>query len=209
MAIYTKGPLGEFSGKMGSVIGSNWRSIKYMRSVPRPTNKPASTEQKSIRSSFALVSEFISPLRDFLNLRYSDSKGKKTGFDKAMSQVMTLVEGSYPDLSINYGKVEFSRGGLSPIRPLFLIDDNNNLKITWKPTTSLGTAESNDLVSIVLYDEKLKDYYVFENALERGAESFIINRAEIGSGDFHIWTMVTSFDLSRFSNSIYHGLFRL
>jgi len=33
MGTYVKGILGNFSGKVGTVIGSNWKTVNYMRSL--------------------------------------------------------------------------------------------------------------------------------------------------------------------------------
>lgn len=41
MATYSKGANGTFSGKVGSVIGSNWRSIDYMKGLSKKNSKPS------------------------------------------------------------------------------------------------------------------------------------------------------------------------
>ncbi|MGQ7856375.1 DUF6266 family protein [Pedobacter sp. WC2501] len=37
----SKGANGTFSGKVGSVIGSNWRSIDYMKGLSKKNSKPS------------------------------------------------------------------------------------------------------------------------------------------------------------------------
>ncbi len=39
MGSYSKGANGTFSGKVGSVVGTSWRSIDYLRSLPKKSKK--------------------------------------------------------------------------------------------------------------------------------------------------------------------------
>jgi len=51
MARYSKGATGEFSGKVGRVIGSNWRSTGYLMGLSKKSCKPRTELQpmKAIR----------------------------------------------------------------------------------------------------------------------------------------------------------------
>ena len=40
MGTISKGILGGFSGKVGTVIGGNWKGIDYMRSIPASVSNP-------------------------------------------------------------------------------------------------------------------------------------------------------------------------
>ncbi|WP_157258045.1 DUF6266 family protein [Pedobacter ginsenosidimutans] len=40
MATYSKGANGAFPGKVGSIIGSNWRSIDYLKGLPKKALNP-------------------------------------------------------------------------------------------------------------------------------------------------------------------------
>src|SRR5690606_18528904 len=72
MARFLKGIHGAYSGKVGNVIGSNWRNVDYVRSVAKPSNKPATEKQLAQRARFGLAVSFLSPIKDVLNLGYSD-----------------------------------------------------------------------------------------------------------------------------------------
>jgi len=41
MATYSKGTNGAFSGKVGRVIGSNWRSTDYLKGLSKKSSIPA------------------------------------------------------------------------------------------------------------------------------------------------------------------------
>lgn len=204
MAIYLKGALGAFSGKVGNLIGSKWRSIDYMRSRPRPTKRVASQKQLEARAKLEYANEFLSPLRDFIKLSYPVKAGSKhSAFDKLMSNVMGLIEGSYPNHSLRYEEIEFSKGPLSPVRGNFENKKDGILTLAWEPRTSVGTAEKNDIIYAILYHCESQDHYVSQGA-ERSDGIFEID--EIPTGTFHTWTMASNYDISKFSNSTYHRI---
>lgn len=60
MVRFLKGITGAYSGKVGSVIGSNWRNVDYVRSLSKRSNKPASEDQLAQRAHFALAVSFLS-----------------------------------------------------------------------------------------------------------------------------------------------------
>lgn len=62
MAIIKKGILGGFSNKVGNVVGSTWKGINTMRSLPAQYNDANSMAQQANRSTFKYFSGFGSEL---------------------------------------------------------------------------------------------------------------------------------------------------
>src|ERR1700741_3098626 len=60
MATFNKGILGGFSGKTGSVIGSNWKGRTVMRSLPGKRSKAPTQVQLDQQEKFKLVVGFLS-----------------------------------------------------------------------------------------------------------------------------------------------------
>src|SRR5690606_20643136 len=132
MGIYVKGLLGAFSGKVGSVVGSNWRSIDYLRSLPKPSSKPATAKQKAQRAKFALAIEFLSPMRDIINIGFNDkSQTKMTAFNNATNDLLFRIEGEYPDFTIPYPKVRFSTGSLRNVMAALSETVDGDPAISW------------------------------------------------------------------------------
>ncbi len=205
MAIYVKGALGSFSGKLGNVVGSNWRSIDYLRSLPKPSKKAATDKQIAHRSKFALVIEFLNPLRSFINMGYNDSQERKmTAFNRAVRHLLPKVEGEYPDFIIPYDEVRLSKGSLKTISPLVTKNLDGDLDITWDPTVNPLSSEADDLVYFIMYNEATKDYFLYQDAIREDGEDSI-NPEIMGQGELHIWSAVSSSDGSKRSNSSYFG----
>lgn|SRR5690606_1763703 len=204
MGLYVKGVLGSFSGKVGTVVGANWRSIDYLRSLPKPSSKPATEKQIAHRAKFALVINFLSPLRELINIGYNDGQlAKQTGFNKATGQMMRLVEGEYPNFNIPYDQVVLSNGGMQPVRAV-VGGGMDGMEISWNTASNLYGANPTDVVNLVLYSEETDDFFVFQDAT-RADGLYSITSEEMGGGRFHSWIFATSANDAGRSKSTYLG----
>lgn len=131
MARFLKGIVGAYSGKVGSVVGSSWRSVDYVKSLPKITGKKATVGQMEQRTKFALAVAFLSPIKDVLNLGYSDKlQGKATGYNKALQFLLNNgITGTYPSLEIDYSKVVISKGALSN---LMGVNGRKSMRVNWR-----------------------------------------------------------------------------
>lgn len=79
MARIKQGILGGFSGRVGNVVGSSWKGIDVIKSMPLSVSNPKTTAQTNQRNKFAGVVNFasqinaavIKPLNDRFALRQS------------------------------------------------------------------------------------------------------------------------------------------
>lgn len=205
MGLYVKGVLGSFSGKVGTVVGANWRSINYLRSLPKPSSKPATEKQRAHRAKFALAINFLSPLRDLVNAGYNDGKQtKETGFNRATSHLISLIEGEYPSFNIPYEEVVLSRGGQMQALRATVGTGMDGMEITWATGRNPVGAADDDVVNLVLYNEENDDFFVLQDAV-RADGSYSITSEELGGDSFHGWMFVTSADNSLRSKSVYLG----
>lgn len=71
-AVIKQGILGAFSGRVGSVVGSSWKGIAVMKSLPPSVSNPKSTAQTTQRNAMkgsvafaqAILADVIKPLND-------------------------------------------------------------------------------------------------------------------------------------------------
>ena len=64
MAIIKRGILGGFSNKIGNVVGTSWKGISVMRSLPQSVHNPKTEAQEEQRTNFAVASKLGSQLLD-------------------------------------------------------------------------------------------------------------------------------------------------
>jgi hypothetical protein len=153
MGKINQGILGGFSGKVGQVVGGNWKGISYMRVHAIPSN-PKTEKQVSQRSKFTTALHFLQPITPFLRTGYKLFTTKQTAFNAAMSQVLlNAVTGTSPDFQIDYSKVLVSRGSLtSVIQATAEKTVGTTVKIDWIDNSGSGTALGTDKAMILAYN---------------------------------------------------------
>src|SRR5690606_30037961 len=87
MATFKDGINGPFRGKVGSVIGSKWRKVNYMKSLPRLNKKkrPPSPEQALVRKKFDLLNQFFRPISSVLEIGFQQFTAGAPGQNVAFS----------------------------------------------------------------------------------------------------------------------------
>jgi len=207
MATYEQGLLGTFKGKVGNIVGSNWRDIDILRSLPRKPNKPASEKQLAQRLKFSMAVDFLSPMRKAIRISPQGKQKSKTDFNEALTIVMKNMEGEYPDFIIPFKAVVFTKGSLMNILPLVDTKSEGEIKLSWSSRLGYGATE-NDVIHVIVYNGLLKDFFSF-NAVKRSDAEYTLYADEIGNGPIHIWTFVTAANGTNQSNSMYCGVFEL
>ena len=113
MGIFSKGILGPFSGTVGTVVGSSWKGIDYMRSLPRKSDRAPSQLQLEHRLKFSLIGTFLRTMTPLLQISFKGQSKNMSGFNSAFSYNMkNAVAGAYPDFEIDFSMALVSRGDL-------------------------------------------------------------------------------------------------
>lgn len=208
MGKFLKGINGGFSGKIGNNIGSRWRQVDYMRSLPRPSNKPASEAQLMQRAKFALSVAFLSPIKDLLNIGFSDlQQAKATGYNIALKHMLKNgIVGAYPNLEIDFEEVQLSRGRISPLFGLKLEEVSpGQAALTWESKTNRFNAFADDEVIVLVYN-KNKAFFDIMEEVTRNAESLNFELPTVFSGDeLAVWVIMAHRDGVLTSSSQYAG----
>ena len=159
MGKISKGILGGFSGKVGNVVGGNWKGIDYMRIKPSTVANPQSKGQVDQRSRFSIALQFLQPMKEFIKVGFKNYAIKMTAFNSAMSyNVQNAVIGDYPEFEIDYASALLSRGGLAQA-----LNANANapaagqVQFTWDDNSDYGNANATEFNYDEFYNEK--SYY--------------------------------------------------
>jgi hypothetical protein len=89
MGTITKGILGGFNGKVGTVVGSKWKNKLVMRSAPGPRKGKPSKAQTEQQVKFSVMIKFLQPLTPLLELTY---KKVAVGITSLNSTISDLAE---------------------------------------------------------------------------------------------------------------------
>ena len=76
MGSITKGILGPVRGKVGTVVGSSWNGIEYIRAYVATRTSATSPAQETQQAKFALVNSFVKSMKPFLEISYKAAAKK-------------------------------------------------------------------------------------------------------------------------------------
>lgn len=211
MAKYTDGMMGAFRGKVGLLIGSSWKGIPYIKSLPK-RKKPVRENEQLNRNKFGMAHWWLKPVKNFVRSGFKGYSEKVEGFIAAKSYILkNAFEDTGADQFINPALVKVSYGNLSlpgNITAEKIAPDQ--IQFSWDIS---GVNEDNkyDQAMLLAYDiEKGRAVYnatgqfrhigkdVLEIALEPGRES-----------TYHLYLAFVAADRSRQSDSVYLGTINL
>ena len=208
MAIISSGILGGFSGTVGTVVGSNWRGIDYMRSRAfyRKDRKfsPAQLDQQQ---KFGLVTRFSNTIPALLNLTYKRYAKRQTGRNSAVSYLLQhAVTGSSSNFQLDNSKVLISRGPLLGAQAATAVAGPNALiTFTWSNNAGAGGAKTSDKAIIVVYCPELQQSrYAITDATRSSGSASLQAMGFIGR-TVHTWLGFISENEQQVANSVYAG----
>ncbi|MGF1925999.1 MAG: DUF6266 family protein, partial [Bacteroidia bacterium] len=165
MGTYSKSNFGKISGAVGEGVGSNWRDIKIIRSLPTKSNKPPSPDQLAVYARLALAATHLSPLKELLNIGFGDKKLRKlSGYNAAVKAFLAdAITGTYPNYGVDYSKITLSKGSLEPAEMVTNLE--NFISLNWSPDVNNLTSFGDDNLMLVVYNETKKTYKINNNVI--------------------------------------------
>lgn len=146
MGTIKQGILGGFSGKVGTVIGSSWKGISYMRGRAQNVKNPRTEGQMEQRSKFSLTLEFLKPITAYIRAGYKMYANKQTAFNAAMSYIVkNAVSGIYPNYMLDFSQVLVSRGSLTQPLNANATMAAGKVSISWTDNSGQGDAQPIDV----------------------------------------------------------------
>ncbi len=208
MGIYNKGILGPFSGKVGTVVGANWRGKDVMRSLPKRTDRTPTATQLMQREKFTAVSDFLTPISNVLSLFYGSGSGELTRRNQAMSyHVKEAVNYVDPDFEILFDKVQIAKGDLLGIQnPTTSSPAAGEIKFNWEDNSGQGSAKPTDQLVLVLYSPVEDIYYTNGNAATRDSAAVTLTLPAYFAGlEVQAWVTFASATGKSYATSVYMG----
>lgn len=185
MGTIKKGILGGFSGKVGTVIGGNWKGIDYMRGKAASVSNPKTDAQLDQRARFGAALAFLQPITPFIRVGFKNYAVKMTAFNSAMSyNLNNALIGAFPDYSIDYANALVSRGSLAPaLNALAESTEANKVDFTWDDNSGQVNANTSDLAMLVVINPLKKEGVFITNGAARTEGSQALTVPANYSGD--------------------------
>ncbi|WP_316822191.1 DUF6266 family protein [Pedobacter gandavensis] len=132
MAVLKKGPHGWSTGKLGDVVSYMLRGQYVQRTIGKP-GKPSLKQQEN-HQKMAVTTHFLRNLKDYLNNGFDlEARGTvRNQHNLAVSHIKkNALKGTYPNISIDYAKVQLSKGNLAIPKDLRMEKKEGGLQISW------------------------------------------------------------------------------
>ncbi|WP_316793328.1 DUF6266 family protein [Pedobacter frigoris] len=208
MGKYNKGILGPFMGKVGTVVGSIWNGVHYLRSLGDYVDNPT-TAQLNARAKVSLMVPFLADMKSIINIGWlSQQKKGLTAMNAASSyHLKNAVTGVAPNYLVDYPVVEISRGELEgAIDPEVASAAGHEVDFSWTPNTGMEYGEPTDLAVLLVYCPDLNKFVSYRQiARSVGAYSMTLPASFVGS-QAHCWIAFFSADNKLASDSTYVGM---
>ena len=203
MARLISGINGPFIGTVGTVVGSSWYGIPYMKSRYKRRTTKVSKKEKDNRGKFAMAHFWLQPLLVFVREGFKNYSLKSRGFNAAKSYLLkNAFEGQQPDLFINPALVKVSAGDL-PLSSNITAEKagDTEIKFTWD--TKTNDTNPFDQVMMLAYNvESRKARYITTGQLRHtGVDTLAVYPGQT----YHLYLAFNAADRSRQSDSVYLG----
>lgn len=184
MAVIKQGILGGFQNKIGNVVGTSWKGIAVMKSLPVSVANPKTAGQVAQRNAFKSVALFagmilatiIKPLWDRFAQRMS-------GYNMFIQRNISLFNASGlntpADLVISSGKMSataIASGTASAA--------TKQVTLNWTDDSGEGFKQSSDSLFVVVYNDDTQEVEGFEpNVVRSEGTATITTTLNLTSGD--------------------------
>ena len=123
MGTIKQGILGGFNGKVGTVVGSSWKGISYMRGKAQHVKNPRTAGQTYHRDAIKAVTMALRPITSTLRLTFAEYAKKMSAFNKAVSvNYQEAIVNQDGNPVVDYSKLILSKGSLKPFDYLNIDD---------------------------------------------------------------------------------------
>lgn len=209
MGTILQGALGGFSGKAGSIIGSSWKSINYIKGLSKKRTKPASQEQLMQQARFYTIAKFIMPIAPFVEMGFGQiNVDTMTATNVALkTNINTAVVGTYPNFTLDYSKILISKGSLQPGGTVGASASIGILSVVWSPEAiEIQKGELDDAVHILLYVPDIEEFLTAPVPPTRGSGAVDIEYPEhFVNEKGHVWIFFADRKGKRVSKTTYLG----
>ena len=158
MGTIKQGILGGFSGRVGTVVGSTWKSVHYMRALAVSVNNPNTEKQQSQRNKFSTALNFLKTMTPFVRIGYKNYTKDQSAFNAAMSYILkNATTGDRANTAIDYDKALVARGSLATAENATVTVESGKASYTWTDNSGAGDAQATDSAMLLAYNKNKKE----------------------------------------------------
>lgn len=209
MATFKDGINGPFRGKVGSVVGYQWKGIWVMRSLPRPIrNRKWSERQLANHAKMRIMQEFLGANQVFVRRGFGlvPEIERMSAYNAAMSyNKKNAIKGEFPDLEIDYNNIVFAKGNLPGQDDIEFKQHGGKLEFTWVPSKDNSARKDDQIMILLTYKGQSSPDGIVSGARRyEGKETVSLIHLKSGI-ELHIYVAFIADDRKQVSDSMYLG----
>lgn len=201
-----QGILGGFSGKVANVVGSSWKGIAVIKSLPLSVANPRTAGQMLQRNTMTQIVAVARILLPTLITSYWNRFAHQmSGFNKFVKANIAAFNATGVDQA---ALIKASLGSLVGIVPSNLTYDNvgHQLSFDWIDNTGTADALGDDTISVLVYNVTDNVFIFFPEAGLRSEASVDLATTLIAPGNtIAVYPFTARPDKSKVSDSYYYS----
>lgn len=208
MAILKNGIYSAITGKLGAFVYYSLNGKTVVRTAPGPVTpkKPASMAQLANQQKFKLLQRLLLPLAPVIEVGFNPQGRGMGARAKAFSlNYRKAVTGVYPNLRVNYEKLQISKGNAFGLYNLKMEDKGAGLfGLTWRCCDQeWGRGH---LLALMLYDETRNTVRYALDLANVSRQEVEFNLCGEASGKVHVYVFTIGKNKAGNSDSQYLGM---
>jgi hypothetical protein len=207
MARIGRGILDIFSGTLGTVVGSSWKGIEYMRSKSRKKRKSFTEEQLEQQKRFSFGVKFMNIMRDLFQTTFKGHEDEMTQVNNALSHLLkNAMTGTSPNLRIDYSQLYVAKGSIpQPKNGAATAPTPGEISFTWTDNSNIGKAKETDIAVLVVFCDELQEVEYAIGTATRNGGSATLAVPQFAGKIVHTWLAFLSDKKKEASPSVFTG----
>jgi hypothetical protein len=202
-----KGLFGGFEGRVGTVVGSTWKDVTYLKSGPKKRSGGFTPAQLVQQAKYRVLMAFLKRMTEIVDIGFKGQDNSMTAFNKAFSyNVRNAMSGSFPSFTVDYPDVLVSDGNLpNGLSPTANATGSGGVSFYWTDNTGVGQALGTDKAMLVAYCPAVRFPVFKTGGAMRSAELDTLDLTSFTGETVETWISFISADGQLVSTSFYTG----
>ena len=183
-----QGILGGFKGKVGTVIGSSWNGIAYMRGLAQSVKNPKTAGQTTQRGFFREVLDIAGQLsKEQLAFLFPTAPSKMTRHNALVKQLTEVAAVDGDVKSVDLGNINsLGNAATADLPEVAITAAGENLTISWDGDGDFRAEHGDEYPTIFVANVTKKKVYLVNSTAAigtTGAQSFNVGLAAYGEAE--------------------------
>lgn len=207
MGVIKQGILGGFSGKVANVVGSSWKGIAVLKSLPLSVANPKTAGQVAQRGAMTqIVIAARLLLASLLQPYWNPFSQKMSGYNAFVKEnIATFTTAGFTTFASFFSM----RGSLIGVvvSSATASAGGSDVTVNWADNTGTADALATDEMVITYYNATQDYWAVSATAAQRADATIVIADALVAQNDdLHVYTGTSRADISKVSDSTYNNV---